>query len=83
MRLNFALISISHLLQKIDGASVSLWRELRIIRTKLFNTDTENQSSVLEQARFAAGNSDWQDYTTTMGGARPNLKIGRLNYVTN
>gem|GEM_PF-1530422 len=60
--------------QQIGGASVSVWRELRRIRTKLFKTDSENQSSVLEQARFAADNSDWQDYTTAMGGVLTKLK---------
>ncbi|WP_351124339.1 replication endonuclease [Shewanella sp. T24-MNA-CIBAN-0130] len=60
--------------QQIGGASVSVWRELRRIRTKLFKTDSENDSSVLEQARFAADNSDWQGYTTAMGGVSTKLK---------
>ncbi len=60
--------------QQIGGASVSVWRELRRLREKLFNTDTENNTSVLEQARFAADNSDWQAYTTAMGGISINLK---------
>jgi hypothetical protein len=71
--------------QQIGGASVSVWRELRRIRVKLFKTDTENQNSVLEQARFAADNSDWQGYTTAMGGISIKLKDRpiKLHYALN
>jgi hypothetical protein len=44
------------------------------MRVKLFNNDEENKTSVLEQARFAADNSDWQGYNMAMGGISINLK---------
>ncbi|WP_206486449.1 replication endonuclease [Thalassotalea sp. G2M2-11] len=52
--------------QQIGGASVSIWRELRRIKQSLFSEKIEN--SIIEQARNAADNSDWQGYIIAMGG---------------
>jgi hypothetical protein len=56
--------------QQIGGASVSVWRELRRLRTKFIG----KKDSLLEQARFAADNSDWQGYTLAMGGLHTKQK---------
>jgi hypothetical protein len=56
--------------QQIGGASVSIWRELRRLRTKFI----DKKDNVLEQARFAADNSDWQGYTLAMGGLHTKQK---------
>lgn len=56
--------------QQIGGASVSVWRELRRLRTKFI----DKKDSLLEQARFAADNSDWQGYTLAMGGLHTKQK---------
>ncbi|PKI01483.1 replication endonuclease [Glaciecola sp. 33A] len=56
--------------QQIGGASVSIWRELRRLRTKFM----DKKDSLLEQARFAADNSDWQAYTLAMGGIHTKQK---------
>lgn len=50
--------------QQIGGASVSVWLELRRLRTKFMDKKDE----LLEQARFAADDNDWQGYTLAMGG---------------
>ena len=55
---------------QIGGASVSVWRELRRLRS-MFKGE---RNSVLEQARSAADNSDWQAYTQVMGGLHTKLK---------
>ncbi|MBA6224731.1 replication endonuclease [Colwellia sp. MB02u-18] len=56
--------------QQIGGASVSVWRELRRLRTKFI----DKKDAILEQARFAADNSDWQGYTLAMGGIHTKQK---------
>tara|TARA_R110000737_G_scaffold341368_1_gene365147 strand:+ start:4337 stop:6130 length:1794 start_codon:yes stop_codon:yes gene_type:complete len=56
--------------QQIGGASVSIWRELRRLRTKFI----DKKNALLEQARFAADNSDWQGYTLAMGGIHTKQK---------
>ena len=56
--------------QQIGGASVSVWRELRRLRTKFI----DKKDALLEQARFAADNSDWQGYTLAMGGIHTKQK---------
>ena len=67
--------------QQIGGASVSIWRELRRLRTKFI----DKKDSLLEQARFAADNSDWQGYTLAMGGihARKKDRPIQLHYDLN
>lgn len=56
--------------QQIGGASVSIWRELRRLRTKFI----DKKDALLEQARFAADKSDWQGYTLAMGGIHTKQK---------
>lgn len=67
--------------QQIGGASVSIWRELRRLRTKFM----DKKDALLEQARFAADNSDWQGYTLAMGGihARKKDRPLQLHYDLN
>ncbi len=48
--------------QQIGGASVSVWRELRRLNQKL------SIDSIIEKARQAADESDWQGYVNAMGG---------------
>lgn len=48
--------------QQIGGAPVSPYRELRRMEKQ------EETGSILEQARQAADNSDWQGYQEAMGG---------------
>lgn len=50
--------------QQIGGASVSVWRELRRIRTMF----SGQENTLIEQVRHAADNSDWKAYTQLMGG---------------
>jgi hypothetical protein len=56
--------------QQIGGASVSVWRELRRLRAKFI----DKKDTLLEKARFAADNSDWQGYTLAMGGLHTKQK---------
>jgi len=48
--------------QQIGGAPVSPWRELRRLE------QSKELESLLEQARIAADNSDWEGYQEAMGG---------------
>jgi hypothetical protein len=48
--------------QQIGGAGVTVWRELRRLQQQA------KADSVLEQARVAADNSDWEGYQVAMGG---------------
>lgn len=48
--------------QQEGGAPVSPWRELRRME------QPNEQDSVLEEARLAADNSDWEGYQQAMGG---------------
>ena len=67
--------------QQIGGASVSVWRELR----RLHSMFKDKKDSLLEQARFAADNSDWKGYILAMGGLHKKLKDRpiRLHYDLN
>ena len=47
-----------------------MWRELIRLGTKFIG----KKDSLLEQARFAADNSDWQGYTLAMGGLHTKQK---------